>query len=173
MAVVTDVSPPLSVHPNLPVGGWLALFVHQWQEVTNDQWVLSLIKRGYKIPFKEIPPIFFQQSSRPELEAEVSTLHQKRAVEQVILEDPCFYSRIFLVQKKNAKFRLIIDLSILNSYIAPRTFTMETSQKVRNAIRPGDWAFSLDLKDAYLHVPIHKHFRKFLRFTHQGKVFQF
>ena len=156
----------------------MALFVQQWQEVTNDRWVLSLIERGYKIPFEELPPlskdpIFFQQSSRPELEEEVSNLLRKRAVECVIPEDPGFYSRIFLVPKKNGKLRLIIDLSSLNAFIAPRTFTMESCQKVRNAILPGDWAFSLDLTDAYLHVPIHRHFRKFLRFTLHGKVYQF
>ena len=32
---------------------------------------------------------------------------------------------------------------------------METQRKVRNAIRLNDWAFSLHLTDAYLHVRIH------------------
>ena len=36
-----------------------------------------------------------------------------------------------------------------------------------------NWAFSLDLTEAYLHVPIHPRSRKYLRFTLKGLVFHF
>ena len=171
--------PPLPLpHPQIPVGGRLAHFALNWQNITNDQWVLSLIKNGYQIPFKEQPPlsrepIFFQQSQRRELEEEVTSLLQKGAVEEIQPETPGFYSRIFLVPKKNGKLRLIIDLSTLNKYVFVQSFRMETQRKVRNAIRQNDWAFSLDLTDAYLHVPIHPRSRKYLRFTLKGRVFHF
>ena len=50
---------------------------------------------------------------------------------------------------------------------------METQRKVRNAAQLNDWAFSLDLTDAYLHIPIHHRSRKYLRFTLRGRVYQF
>ena len=50
---------------------------------------------------------------------------------------------------------------------------METQRKVKDAIQLNDWAFSLDLTDAYLHVPIHPRSRKYLRFTLGGRVYQF
>jgi hypothetical protein len=50
---------------------------------------------------------------------------------------------------------------------------METPQDVRHAIRPGDWAPSIDLRDAYFHVPIHAAGRKFFRFGWRGRLFQF
>ena len=171
--------PPLPLpQPQIPVGGRLAHFALNWQNITNDQWVLSLIKNGYQIPFKDQPPlsrepIFFQQSQRRELEEEVTSLLQKGAVEEIQPETPGFYSRIFLVPKKNGKLRLIIDLSTLNKYVFVQSFRMETQRKVRNAIRQNDWAFSLDLTDAYLHVPIHPRSRKYLRFTLKGRVFHF
>ena len=84
-----------------------------------------------------------------------------------------FLPRIFLVPKKNGKLRLIIDLSTLNKYVFVQSFRMETQRKVRNAIRQNDWAFSLDLTDAYLHVPIHPRSRKYLHFTLKGQVFHF
>ena len=40
------------------------------------------------------------------------------------------------------------------------------------SICPGDWMVSLDLKDAYLQVPMHPESRKFLRFMVGGKVYQ-
>ena len=52
-------------------------------------------------------------------------------------------------------------------------FRMETPQDVRQTIRPGDWAASIDLKDAYFHVPIAKDARKYLQFGWRGRLFQF
>jgi hypothetical protein len=40
-------------------------------------------------------------------------------------------------------------------------------------IRPGDWAASIDLRDAYFHVPIHPADRKFIRFGWRGCLYQF
>ena len=50
---------------------------------------------------------------------------------------------------------------------------METQRKVKDAVQLNDWAFSLDLTDAYLHIPIHYRSRKFLRFTLRGRVYKF
>ena len=118
-------------------------------------------------------PIFFQQSLSPQLEEEVASLLQKGAVEEIHPVSPGFYSRIFLVPKKNGKVRLIIDLSTLNRHVFIQSFKMETQRKVRNAIRLNNWAFSLDLTVAYLHVRIHPRSRKYLRFTLNGRVYHF
>ena len=45
--------------------------------------------------------------------------------------------------------------------------------QVRGSVQRGVWATSLDLRDAYFHVLIHRHFRKWLRFTWADRVFQF
>ena len=118
-------------------------------------------------------PNLFQQSLSPQLEEEVASLLQKGAVKEIHPVSPGFYSRIFLVPKKNGKVRLIIDLSTLNRHVFIQSFKMETQRKVRNAIRLNDWAFSLDLTDAYLHVQIHPRSRKYLRFTLNGRVYHF
>ena len=94
-------------------------------------------------------------------------------MEEIIPECPGYYSRIFLVPKKNGKLRLIIDLSVLNHFVYTETFKLETQRKVKDAIQLNDWAFSLDLMDAYLHIPIHPRSRKYLRFTLGGRVYQF
>ena len=94
-------------------------------------------------------------------------------MEEIIPECPGYYSRIFLVPKKNGKLRLIIDLSVLNHFVYTQTIKMETQRKVKDAIQLNDWEFSLDLTDAYLHIPIHGRSRKYLRFTLRGRVYQF
>ena len=44
---------------------------------------------------------------------------------------------------------------------------------MKDAVQLNDWAFSLDLTDTYLHVPIHRRSRKNLRFTLRGRLYQF
>ena len=114
------------------------------------------------------------QSSSPFIREEIENLLNKRAVERVQNPGtPGFYFRIFLVPKQNGKLRLIIDLSLLNQYIKKQSFKMETVKSVRQAMRLNDWAVSIDLTDAYLHVPIHHQSRKYLHFVHEDQVYHF
>ena len=52
-------------------------------------------------------------------------------------------------------------------------FTMETIQSVLLSVHQGDWMVSIDLKEAYLQVPIQPDSRKYLRFMTFGKPYQF
>ena len=81
-----------------------------------------------------VDPIFFQQSLSPQLEEEVASLLQKGAVEEIHPISPGFYSRIFLVPKKNGKVRLIIDLSTLNRHVFIQSSKMETLLEHRHYI---------------------------------------
>ena len=50
---------------------------------------------------------------------------------------------------------------------------METPESIRTSLIPGGWVSSIDLSDAYLHIPIHPNSRKYLRFYLRSQVFQF
>ena len=52
------------------------------------------------------------------------------------------------------------------------SFKMPTLKTVRQLIQQGDYAFSIDLQDAYLHVPIVKHHRRFLHFVWHNVPYQ-
>ena len=60
----------------------------------------------------------------------------------------CFWSR------NRQRFRSVINLRGLNSYTKKLTFIMATLKDASQSIRKWDWAATIDLKDAYLHVPI-------------------
>ena len=79
------------------------------------------------------------------------------------LNDPAFYSLLFLVPKATGGYRPVLDISHLNTFVDCPHFIMETVRSVRSSVRQGDWACSIDLTDAYLHVPLHRSSRKFLR----------
>ncbi|CAG2248579.1 unnamed protein product [Mytilus edulis] len=154
-----------------------------------DKYYLRLLgsvsnSRGLTLQFKEQPPLSpvpipLSNTQDPQkfllLSTEVETLLTKRAVEEVPVSsiDPGFYSRLFLVSKKTGGMRPVIDLSILNSYMIIPHFKMETNRSIRASILPGMWTTSLDLTDAYFHVPVCHSYRKFLRFVWNKRVYQF
>ena len=107
------------------------------------------------------------------LQEEVTSLFCKGAVEVISHISPGFYGHLFCVPKASGGWRPVLDLSFLNRFLKRVRFRMETNTSVRESIRPGDWGASIDLTDAYFHIPIHPRDRKWLRFVWEGKVFQF
>ena len=166
-----------------PVGARLALFHLRWLDVITDPWVQTVVTEGLRISFSSPPPLTRspQWISVPRaparaaaLRAEVQALLLKRAVEEVTdPASPGFYSHLFVVPKPGGRWRPVIDLSALNRLIAAPAFRMETPRALRASVHPAEFAVSLDLTDAYLHVPMHRSTRRYLRFAIDGKVFAF
>ena len=61
----------------------------------------------------------------------------------------------------------------INVHIRPDHFRMETLRSILPLLRPGDWTASIDLKDAYHHVPIAPASRDLLGFTVAGGTYRF
>ena len=124
-----------------PVGGRLQLFWQVWLSLGSNPRVVSILKEGYQLPFKERPPlarypVIVSGSSAPlrnkKLNEALQSLGQKQAIEKVSVQSSLgFYNRLFLVPKPNKKWRPILDLSQLNLYLAPATFKMETPETIR------------------------------------------
>lgn len=169
----------------VPVGACLSLFYRAWDLEGADQNTITILRKGYRLPFKDAPrmsvkPLEFPSYSRDSerykvLQNSVTELKAKHAVEVVpaLQVDSGFYSRMFVVPKRNGKWRPIIDLSPLNRYVKCDHFKMETAASVMGAVTPGQWMTSVDLEDAYFHIPIHQRSRRFLRFVFEGEILQF
>ena len=85
-----------------------------------------------------------------------------------------FLNRLFEVPKRDSeKMRLVLDVSPLNKYIPTYKFKMTTISTVRETLLPDCFMASIDLKDAYWHVPIAKAFRPFLAFSTGHSILQF
>ena len=64
-------------------------------------------------------------------------------------------------------------VSCLNLFIPTFKFRMTTVKTVRRTLRQGWYLASIDLKDAYWHVPIARSFRPYLAFSAGGDTYQF
>jgi len=111
---------------------------------------------------------------RAALLEEVASLLQKQAIAPInppYVEG--FWSTFFLAPKKTGDWRPILNLKPLNKFIVPQRFRMETLASVLRCPIKNKWAASLDLKDAYLHVPIAPQDQKWLRFQIKGQGYKF
>ena len=163
-----------------PVGGRLSNFVEGWKRITNDPYVLSIVAKGYRLRFTS-PPLLRQtpweirspQDPQEILLEQISLMLQKNSITEVPPNSPGFYSNVFLVRKATGGWRPVIDLKSLNAHIHAPHFRMFTTNSVLSSVQRGDYAFKIDLQDAYFHVPIHPSSRKYLRFAFENKVYQF
>ena len=167
-----------------PVGARLALYHPRWTALfPHSAWLLQLIYEGVSLSFINPPPLTrhprpiqlpADPMKRQALLNEVRSLLQKKAIIEVSTPTSMgFYSHLFLVPKSDGKWRPVIDLSALNAFLSPPRFKMETARSVRNSFLQGDWAVSLDLTDAYLHIPIHQASQRYLRVAILQKVYMF
>ena len=116
-----------------------------------------------------------ERRSSPSASCRNSKAAAQKAIERVppSLTEAGFYSRDFLVPKKDGGLRPILDLRHLNRALMRRPFKMLTTRQILALIRPRDWFISLDLKDAYFQIQIIPRHRPFLRFAFDGQVYQY
>lgn len=165
-----------------PVGGLIQKYHATWTRTISDRWVLSVVRDGYLIEFLTFPVFLGIRETKvgPKklavLLAEVQELLGKGAIETVPshLEQAGYYCTFFVVPKKTGEdLRPILNLRPLNAHIRKQHFRMENLRTIKKAIQPGDWLVSIDLKDAYMHIPVHPAHRKYLRFNIAGQSYQF
>lgn len=105
---------------------------------------------------------------------EVEDLLKKRAIVRILDSGTDgFICSLFVIPKKSGGFRPIVNLKPLNCFIRYEHFKMENLDSARLILRKGDWMAKLDLKDAYLTVPVRPSHQKFLRFEWRGRKYQF
>ena len=178
LGIVTSFLPTLE---SFPLGGRISHFITNWRKITDNQWVLSVVEKGYKIPLKSVPSQFqipknptAKGSAHDVLVNEANDLLNKHAVSVVAPVDGQYISAYFAVPKprKVDQWRPILNLKFFNNFVKKYKFKMETLSSVREWIKPNSYCTSLDLKDAFLHIPIHNESKKFLRFIWLQKIYE-
>ena len=144
------------------VGGLLRSFRRDWQTIKCSD-VLNIITNGYVLPFLSKPNLVSFPLSLSEYKA-----RQRPSSGHL---DP-----VSSVKERNRK-------GVSSNQALPKVeashrpkqaqFKMETPESVRTSLTPGEWVSSIDLSDAYLHIPIHPNLRKYVKFCHRSEVFQF
>ena len=156
------------------VGGRLRHFAHFW----TSPFYQARLLQGFTIRWEEVPPDMDFGELVPETEEEVNALRkeqeeliEKEAVELATSEKGCIF-KMFLVDKKGGKKRPVINMRPLSPFVRSPHFKFEGLNIAKELLQQGYWLSRIDLKDAYLHVPIHRGYREFFRYRYQGVVYQ-
>ena len=167
----------------LPVADRMQVAYKNWYSIEAHPTVISILKDGYALEFDSLPPLvknptpFYLNLSSDQqliLDEEMTKFLDGHVIEKVWdLDSPGFYSPLFLRPKTDHGWRIIINISELNRHLVYKRFRMETINTVRQSLKQGMVAFTLDLKSAYSHIPIHPSSRKYLRFFWKGQAYQF
>ena len=118
-----------------PVGGCLRSFRRVWQANKSSN-VLNIITNGYVLPFIAKPKL-----ARVPLIQSGYKAHQKEQALANCVQSPMskntiervenvaslrFYSHLFLVHKPHQRWRPVMDLSRLNTFLLVEKYKMET-----------------------------------------------
>ena len=165
---------------NIPPTGRLKYFLPIWQKITQDPWVLQVVQ-GYQLEFISKPIQNYlaakpgmSQTEQNILDQEVQTLLDKHAILPVSNPETAgFISSVFVVSKKDGGNRPVVNLKPLNQFLVYEHFKMEGIHMLRDLLRRNDYLVKIDLKDAYLTVPLWKGHQKYLRFLWKGTMLEF
>ena len=110
-------------------------FASRWSTMFGpDSRCAKVVSGGVKLSFQERPkltkhPVWFaSHASMDSLREAVRVMEEKHVIEPVLdTSSPGFYSRLFLVPKRNGENRPVIDLSALNRMLDVPSFRMELS----------------------------------------------
>ena len=155
------------------VGGRLRGFLPAWEKITNDAFVLSVVREGFYIDIVEPLPNGVLRSRSPTMSplfqehfsAELVSLLEEGAIEELRVHPRLCLSPVFVIPKRSGSLRLILFLKRINLLLGKSLFRMDLLTSILPALNPVDVVFSLDLRDAYFLIPIHQRSRDLLGFT--------
>ena len=161
------------------LAGRIKKYVDSREKLTNDPAVLRSVT-GNNIPFETrvkqqtIPAEpSFTSDERVAYHKAISDLLNKGAISQCKPRKGQFLSTYFLREKSNGEHRFILNLKKLNKFIEAPHFKLEDIKTALRLITRGSYMATIDLKNSYFLVPIHREYKKFLRFEFEKKMYEF
>ena len=152
----------------------------QWEEMTDDKEILNMVK-GVDVDFceTEIPSqesvvqMHFSQEQTKAVDTELQVLLSKGVVVPCSHSSDEYVPPIFIVPKKDNKFRMILNLKNLNQFVEQHHFKTETLKYALTLVSHNCFFCSLDLHDAYFSVYMAPAAQNFLKFVWKGQLYKF
>ena len=95
----------------------------KWANITQDQFVLNIVKFGLTAEFAEVPlchfvpPLNFSLGETEIIDAEISKLLSKGVIVNTAREPNDYISSIFMRTKKDGSYRMILNLKTFNEFL--------------------------------------------------------
>ena len=162
---------------SVSIAGRLEKFYEKWKAVTDDLYILKVVKEGYRLPLKESPPhvvLNNNKSARDNMsfvQEEVDRL-EKSGVVTHVEEVPNVVNPLTVAYSRKGKPRLVLDCRHINQFMHTFKYKYEDIKVAEDMFEPGSFLFTYDLKSAYHSICINSSSRTLLGFsiTVGGKV---
>jgi hypothetical protein len=150
-------SPP---HPGnvLLTGARLRFFVQAWATLIADPWCTSIVQHEY---YPEVTTTRYWPRGPMYVKASTCTLRPAEEAARRVMVDESWWTPA-------EGYRGSLDCRYVNQYIESIYFKMDFLRALRDMSSPGDYMVKLDLRHAYLVVPINPHARPAFRFRAGG-----
>lgn len=176
---VKDIKADLHRQANNFSAGQIRYCLPEWEKITIDEDILKMVE-GVDIQFTDLPVQEhqacnhqFSQEQTEAIDLEISELLKKGVIKKTPHSAYEYVSPIFVVPKKDNKWRMILNLKSLNKDVEYHHFKMETMRNALDLVRKDCFFCSLDLKDAYFSVHVMETSQKFLKFSWRGQLYAF
>ena len=153
------------------VKGRLRAHIQFWIDIGAPEWVLSVLKHGYFIPFKTTPPSIRLGNNRsaknhPGFVSEaVSDLLELGLITEMF-SPPTVVNPLTVSFNSEGKGRLILDLRHVNKHVQKARFRMEDWRVFLQYIVPDGVMFKFDISQSgYHHLDIAYRHQQFLGFA--------
>ena len=113
----------------------------------------------------------FSKKGHEFITAEIKTLLAKSVIVETKHAPREFISSIFVREKSDGSFHLILNFKRLNKVIEHKKF--KTITTMLHLVRPGIYSEKLDIRDAYYSVPMREDHQSLLKFHYQTSLFKF
>lgn len=155
-----------------------------WKRATQlgfDSKVVSILRQGWnpEICAHQRSTFRNNKSARdfPEVvKGQIDLLLQKSRIEIIDRADTEQYWDInpLTLVRKPGKDRLCIDTGrVLNKTIPTKKFKIRSVMHRLRHLRTGIWLAKIDLKNGYLHIPLHEDFRKYCSFEWDSRIYRY
>ncbi|XP_041483129.1 uncharacterized protein LOC121429934 [Lytechinus variegatus] len=140
-----------------------------WKEIGANSEILSILDKGYVLPFMTLPDDADIRNNRSAIEnssfveEEIGKLIKKGCVSE-LKKKPKVVNPL-TVSNNKAKLRMVLDCRHVNPHLFKQKFKYEDAKAVCDVFEKGDFVFTYDLKSAYHHIEIHDDHKEYLGFA--------
>ena len=115
-------------------GGNITYCFEKWANITQDQFVLNIVKFGLTTEFAKVPvcqfvpPLNFSPVEIEIIDAKISKLLSKGVIVNTTRESNDYASRIFTRTKKDGNYRMIFNLKTFNDFLKFKHCKLESME---------------------------------------------
>ena len=115
----------------------------------------------------------FSKEEHDFVKNEIQSLLCKGCIKKLSAKPKCVSPLSVVPKKGPKKYRLIHDLRIINEKSVAPSLVYEDILTATSLCEPNDYLTTLDIKDGYHHISVHKEYRTYLGFKFESHYYEF